>query len=234
MLAIERFENDVAPYEMQKKYVMAAECLEQAINLRRKFLGDMHQDFLSAIERYVVSCNLWGIQCLNAGQNSSALELLMKAEGLTEADNVPNFKRRVSLRAATFNNLCCYFRARGKLNAALQFAEKALKIEQKFKDAENPARTHLNYAVLLSMMNRHDEAVEHIESAIAILHDDERQISYPGSEPEEGDNSRGLQHQEVVSTLVVAYYNHWVELGRLNRCPQDAYRAPLVGFYTAL
>ena len=81
----------------------------------------------------------------------------MKAEGLTEADNVPNFKRRVSLRAATFNNLCCYFRARGKLNAALQFAEKALKIEQKFKDAENPARTHLNYAVLLSMMNRHEE-----------------------------------------------------------------------------
>ena len=26
---------------------------------------------------------------------------------MTEADNVPNFKRRVALRAVTFNNLCC-------------------------------------------------------------------------------------------------------------------------------
>jgi len=218
VLAIERFESDAGPYESQRQYVMAAECLEQAINLRRKFLGDMHQDFLTAIERYVVSCNLWGIQCLNSGQNSSSLELLLKAEAMTEADNVPNFKRRVSLRAATFNNLCCYFRARGKLNAALQFAEKALKIEQRFKDAENPARTHLNYAVLLSMMNRHEESVEHIESAIAILHDEERQISYEYGEPSDGGKSlREVQHQEVVSVLVVAYYNLWVELGRLSR-----------------
>lgn len=218
VLAIERFESDAGPYEGQKQYVMAAECLEQAINLRRKFLGDMHQDFLTAIERYVVSCNLWGIQCLNSGQNSSSLELLLKAEAMTEADNVPNFKRRVSLRAATFNNLCCYFRARGKLNAALQFAEKALKIEQRYKDAENPARTHLNYAVLLSMMNRHEESVEHIESAIAILHDEERQISYESGEPIDIDKStREMQHQEVVSVLVVAYYNLWVELGRLSR-----------------
>jgi len=221
VLAIERFESDAGPYEQQKKYVMAAECLEQAINLRRKFLGDMHQDFLAAVERYVVSCNLFGIQCLNSGQYTSSLELLKKAELMTEEKNVPNFKRRVSLRAATFNNLCCYFRARGKLNAALQFAEKALKIEQRYKDAENPARTHLNYAVLLSMMNRHEESVEHIESAIAILHDDERQISYEHTKPEDsGANAAGLreqQHLEVVSVLVVAYYNMWVELSRLSR-----------------
>jgi len=66
-------------------------------------------------------------------------------------------------------------------------------------------------------MNRHEEAVEHIESAIAILHDDERQISYRSSEHEDTDGKREEQHQEVVSTLVVAYYNHWVELGRLSR-----------------
>ena len=26
---------------------------------------------------------------------------------MTEADNVPNYQRRVVLRAVTFNNLCC-------------------------------------------------------------------------------------------------------------------------------
>lgn len=254
VLAVERLENDAGPsYEAQQKYVMAAECYEQAINLRRKLLGDTHEQFLASIERYVVRCNLWGIQCLNSGQYTHSLELLKKAEVMTEVDNVPNFRRRVALRAATFNNLCCYFRHRGKLNAALQFAEKALKIEQRYKDAENPARTHLNYAVLLSMMNRHEEAVEHIESAIAILQDEERQIfndtgletseaaspsfaaaassraaarSASGGRPSPEDrlpageclDSAGQKrYLEVVSVLVVAYYNMWVELGRLSR-----------------
>jgi len=225
VLAIERFEAEAGPFEAQRKYIMAAECLEQAINLRRKFLGDTHRDFLAGLESYVVSCNLWGIQCLSSAQYTCSLELLKKAEYMTEADNVPNFTRRVALRAATFNNLCCYYRHRGKLNAALQFAERALKIEQRFKDAESPARTHLNYAVLLSMMGRHEEAIEHIESAVAILHDEECQISYELGEgglgiaeglPAKADGSRERQ-QECVSALVVAYYNMWVELSRLSR-----------------
>lgn len=237
ILAIERFEAEAGPYEAQQKYVMAAECYEQAINLRRKYLGDADPDFLSAIERYVVCCNIWGMRYLNSGKYTSSLELLKKADVMTEADNAPNFQRRVSLRAATFSNLCCYFRHRGKLNAALQFAEKALKIEQRYKDAENPARTHLNYAVLLSTLNRHEESIEHIESAIAILHDEERQISHAhadgddsavraASPPPPGagrwpsvEDGKPAQHrlQEAVAALVVAYHNMWVELTRLSR-----------------
>lgn len=60
------------------------------------------------------------------GDSTAALELLKKAEvgtddptnefldetdppneAMTEADNVPNYQRRVLLRAVTFNNLCC-------------------------------------------------------------------------------------------------------------------------------
>ncbi|CAK9079631.1 Hypothetical protein (Fragment), partial [Durusdinium trenchii] len=70
---------------------------------------------------------------------TAALELLKKAEAMTEADNVPNYQRRVVLRAVTFNNLCCYYRSRGKQNAALQFAERCLKIEQHYKDGDNLA-----------------------------------------------------------------------------------------------
>eukprot|EP00929_Paragymnodinium_shiwhaense_P112239 TRINITY_DN80505_c0_g1_i1.p1 TRINITY_DN80505_c0_g1~~TRINITY_DN80505_c0_g1_i1.p1 ORF type:complete len:2533 (-),score=561.46 TRINITY_DN80505_c0_g1_i1:262-7860(-) len=227
VLIIERFEDDAMYYISQQKYIMAAECYEQAINLRRKFLGGAHQDFLASIERYIVSCNLWGIGCLKTGEYTTSLELLKKAEVMTEAANVPNFKRRIALRASTFSNLCCYFRHRGKLNAAMQFAEKALKIEQRFKDAEDPARTHLNYAVLLSMTNRHEEAIEHIESAISILHDEERQIFYERTrldtdDSEVDDAAKHLaktseRHKEVIAVLVVAYYNMFVELSRLSR-----------------
>merc|ERR1719352_414353 len=98
--------------------------------------------------------------------------------------------------------MSCYFRARGKQNAALQFAEKALKIGHRYKDAENLARTHLNYAVLLGSMGRHEEAVEHIEAAISLLHDED------GAIVERDD-------QEVVSMLVAAYHNMYVELHTL-------------------
>jgi len=217
VLAIGRFESDAKAYQSQSKYVIAAECLEQSSRLRQKFLGDNHQDFLSSLEQYVVLCNFWGIRCLNLGEHTSSLELLRKAEKATEVENVPNFKRRLSLRATAFNNLCCYFRHRGKLNAALHFAEKALKIEQRFKEAENPARSHLNYAFLLSMVSRNDEALEHIESAISILHDEERQISYDFSGKECSGDQQVQRYQEVVSVLVVAYFNMYVELGRLSR-----------------
>jgi len=50
VIAIERFEADARPYEAQKKFAMAADCLEQAINIRRKFLGETHRDFLAGLE----------------------------------------------------------------------------------------------------------------------------------------------------------------------------------------
>ena len=33
--------------------------------------------------------------------------VIFSFEAMTEADNVPNYQRRVVLRAVTFNNLCC-------------------------------------------------------------------------------------------------------------------------------
>lgn len=174
VLAIERFEKEAKAHEDSKQYIAASECQHSSIGLRSKLLGDEHPEFLLALERCICCCNFWGMQLLNAGQYTQALELLKKAENFTEAEGVPNFKRRVEFRAATFSNLCCYFRARGKLNAALQFAERALNIGQRYKDSGNLARTRLNYAVLLGGMSRHHEAAGHNESAIALLQDEEQ------------------------------------------------------------
>jgi len=51
---------------------------------------------------------------------------------------VPGLLRRVSLRIATFNNMCYYFRARGKLHAAQQLAERALTLEARHNELEPP------------------------------------------------------------------------------------------------
>eukprot|EP00928_Gymnodinium_smaydae_P061089 TRINITY_DN4516_c0_g1_i3.p1 TRINITY_DN4516_c0_g1~~TRINITY_DN4516_c0_g1_i3.p1 ORF type:complete len:1532 (-),score=273.36 TRINITY_DN4516_c0_g1_i3:6-4601(-) len=228
VLAVSRLELEASAREEQQKFVAAAECLEQAIALRRKLLGDGRPGTLQAIERFAMKCNLWGIQSMASGQHTSSLELLRKAQDIAESESVPNFERRVSLRAATLNNLCCYFRQRGKLNAALQYAEKALNIEQRYKEADGQARTHLNYAVLLSMMNRHKQAIENIELAIAVLNDEDRELacqvidsSTPEDRPSQGAGGRPRRRKEVASVLVVAYYNMWVEYWRQGRREQS-------------
>lgn len=203
VIAIEEAESDASFCAAYRRFVDAAEHLEQAICVRQQLLGDDHEELLVSIEKYVVSCNAWGVQCLSAGNYIAALELFKKAEAMTEADNVPNFKRRVVLRAVTFNNLCCYYRTRGKLNAALQFAEKALKIEEKYKEADSPARSYLNYGVLLSNSGRHGEALERVERAVAVLLDQHRH--------EEAEATQKPEPTEISQLLVVAHYNMFVE-----------------------
>ena len=73
------------------------------------------------------------------------LELLKKAEILTERD-LPG-------RAVTFNNLACYYRRQGKLHAALQYLQKALKIEGRLEHVDNPADTYLNACAVLSQVS---------------------------------------------------------------------------------
>ena len=65
-------------------------------------------------------CNLLAMTYLQQEDFAMVLELLKKAEILTERDN-PG-------RAVTFNNLACYYRRQGKLHAALQYLQKALKV----------------------------------------------------------------------------------------------------------
>ena len=116
------------------------------------------------------------------------LELLKKAEILTERD--------LAGRAVTFNNLACYYRRQGKLHSALNYLQKALRIEVeafflfggrpkiistylKFSDfcplqarlehVDNPADTHLNMCAVLSQLGRHAGALEHAQSALILL-----------------------------------------------------------------
>ena len=64
-------------------------------------------------------CNLLAMTYLQQEDYNLVLELLKKAEILTEKD--------AAARAATFNNFACYYRRQGKLHAALQYLQKVSK-----------------------------------------------------------------------------------------------------------
>lgn len=79
-----------------------------------------------AVERYVLLCNRWGARSVALGQRVQALALLKAAESMTEPGAAPlEPPRRMALRAATFAEMCGYFRACEKLHAAMQYAKKA-------------------------------------------------------------------------------------------------------------
>ncbi|MAC42367.1 MAG: hypothetical protein CL913_00005 [Deltaproteobacteria bacterium] len=108
------------------------------------------------------------------------------------------------------------------MNAALQCVDRALKIEQRYKDLKNTARTHLNFGVLLSLMMRHEEAMEHSECAIALLQDQEhfllqdtKSIFGEGADP-----AVRIMYDEIVASLVVAYHNTGVEMTKAARHDQ--------------
>jgi tetratricopeptide (TPR) repeat protein len=122
-------------------------------------------------------------------------ELLKKAEILTERDP--------GGRAVTYNNLACFSRQQGRLHASLTFLQRALKIEQRLKHVDNPADTHLNLCAVLSQLKRHEEALSHAQSALALLQDE--LFGGPGGA------AAAAQKPDRIAVLAIAYHNLGVE-----------------------
>lgn len=108
--------------------------------------------------------NLLAMTYLQQEDFSMVLELLKKAEILTE--------REPAGKAATYNNLACYYRRQGKLHAALTYLQKALKIESKLPNVQNPADTHINACAVLSQLGKHASALEHAQTALILLQEE--------------------------------------------------------------
>lgn len=122
-------------------------------------------------------------------------ELLKKAEIFTEKDPAG--------RAVTYNNYACFTRQQGRLHAALQFLQKALTIEEKLPHVDNPADTHLNLCAVLSQMNRHEEALNHAQSALRLLQDE----LFDGP----GGAASAASKPDRIAVLAIAYHNLGVE-----------------------
>lgn len=191
---------------MKGNYLEALECMERGLVLRQHFFGAESDEVWNACKTVGEMCNLLAMTYLQQEDFNMVLELLKKAEILTERDP-PG-------RAATFNNLACYYRRQGKLHAALQYLQKALKIESKLSNVQNPADTHINACAVLSQLGRHQGALEHAQNALILLQ--EELLSPPGAsataKPPQADR---------IAVLAIAYHNIGVEQEFLKRYEQS-------------
>jgi len=162
---IENLEKEANLHETAGRYIDAAESLEEAIELRQSLLGQMHREYSKAIERYIVLCLSWAKTCLGANQYTLGLIMLKKAESMTDSNKGPVFSRRMELRIETLNHICCYFYAKGKFNAAMQYAEKALRLSHRQHITDTVALIELNCAALLSLLDRHADSTQKLKKS---------------------------------------------------------------------
>lgn len=206
LVALQRLDETCAQLQKQGNYLEALECMERGLVLRQHFFGADSDEVWSACKTVGEMCNLLAMTYLQQEDFNMVLELLKKAEILTERDQMG--------RAATFNNLACYYRRQGKLHAALQYLQKALKIESTLSNVKNPADTHINACAVLSQLGRHQTALEHAQNALILLQ--EELLSPPGA------NAPPVPPQaDRIAVLAIAYHNIGVEQEFLKRFEQS-------------
>ncbi|RHY89694.1 hypothetical protein DYB35_004878 [Aphanomyces astaci] len=162
--ALQKLDEQCVQFQLQGNYVAALECMERALVLRRHFFGLDAVEVRESCKAVAEMCNLLSMTYLQQENYGVTLELLKKAEILTE--NHPQE------RATTLNNMACYYRRIGKLHGALTCLKRALAIELHLNKLETTADTHLNLCAVLSTMGKHAEAVEHAQSALILLQDE--------------------------------------------------------------
>ncbi len=92
--------------------------MEKGLVLRQHCYGSDSQEVWAACKTVGELCNLLAMTFLQQEDYNMVLELLKKAEILSERD-LPG-------RAVTYNNFACYYRRKGKLHSALQYLQKVL------------------------------------------------------------------------------------------------------------
>jgi len=207
LLALQRIDETCTHLQQQGNYLEALECMERGLVLRQHFFGADSDEVWRACKTVGEMCNLLAMTYLQQEDFAMVLELLKKAEILTERD--------ASGRAVTFNNLACYYRRQGKLHAALQYLQKALKIEAKLDVVQNPADTHLNTCAVLSQLGRHQSALEHAQSALILLQEE----LFKGLQPT-GDSAKAPKADRI-AVLAIAYHNIGVEQEFLKKFEQS-------------
>lgn len=208
LLALQRIDETCKQLQQQGNYLEALECMERGLVLRQHFFGADSDEVWRACKTVGEMCNLLAMTYLQQEDFAMVLELLKKAEILTERDSAG--------RAVTFNNLACYYRRQGKLHAALQYLQKALKIEARLERVENPADTYLNTCAVLSQLGRHQSALEHAQQALILLQEELSKVIGPMAQEEQQ-----VPKADRVAVLAIAYHNVGVEYEFLKKYDQS-------------
>lgn len=150
---IEKLEEKAHQLKEQARFLESLKKYDEVLVLKKTVYGEGSEEVGKSRNEAAIVCNILSMSFLQKENFVVALELLRKAESLTEEHE--------RLRAVTYNNFACLFRRTKKLRGALNYLEKALEIEYSFLHESddsvevsliesNPCDIHLNICAILS------------------------------------------------------------------------------------
>ena len=131
-------EDVVRDYRANGRDLDALRSMEHALQLRAQLIPyqqcsmqhNWQADLFRLCRQFVMVCNSLAMRALRDDAFHLAFELLKKAEGICREEEFPIPQLLCArLLATTHNNIGCFYRRRGKLHAALQYASSALNCE---------------------------------------------------------------------------------------------------------
>ncbi|KAE9021225.1 hypothetical protein PR001_g13427 [Phytophthora rubi] len=204
--ALHRLDEECVHQQRAGNYLKAFDCMERALVLRRHFFGIESEEVVQACRALAEMCNLLAMSFLQQDNYAVTIDLLKKAEVLTQ-------RHHSAERATTLNNLACYYRRLGKLHSAMTSLKRALELEKILENVRNAADTQLNMCAVLSQLGKHQEALEHAQEALITLQEgfiqSKHTTSTSSGEHSEDDTSNS--RLDRISVMCIAYHNVGVE-----------------------
>lgn len=189
------------------KYVECIDIMEEVVSIKRNIFGIDHPEFDKASEKLCEYLNLAAMIYLQKEKFEASLDCLKKAELVC--------RNSLQFKSTTYNNLACYYRRTGKIRTALTYLIQALELELKLEHPKTLADTHLNLCAVLSQLDRHEDALQHVMLSIILLQDEFLQIALPQvMDPEQEAEKIS---DERLAVLAIAYHNLGVEFEHLKR-----------------
>ena len=192
MVDIEELDKTAEKLKAEGKFMEALDIVEQGLAIRKEKYGENSEEVKKSHHQLCELCNILATFYLQKDDSQLALDLLKRAETLSE--------KNPHAQAITFNNLACYYRKVNKVKVALKYLKNALRLEQ---DIPN---THLNLCAAYSQINKHDQALSHVMHSVMILQENIMNCIESNKE-----------FEDYGPILVVAYHNMAVELEYLKR-----------------
>ncbi|KAL7690602.1 putative 43kDa postsynaptic protein [Plasmopara halstedii] len=193
-------------------YEQSAKMLLRCIRKREEIFGAMTEEIQRLRSDYDIRCAqlvalcMCGAQRAATGKDNTAFLLLRKAEELTARDGLQYCKKHVQ-RAAVYQNIANYYRKQKKYQAALQAAQKAVRINEKLAPNDRFAITYFLQACLYGLVHEHSKAGFMYTTCLLLI--DKQQT--------ENIASKNRQSTEVFDTIRTAtLHNLAIEWASLN------------------
>jgi tetratricopeptide (TPR) repeat protein len=197
----------------------------QSLEHRMELHGPNSASVLQQCKDLSDSLNGVALRYLQSEDLDAAYGLLRKAEVLTGNDDL--------ISAVTYNNLACYYRRKGRLRIALQYLQRALRIETNSSAVVNPAGTRLNLCAVLSQLGKHEEALQHAQASVILLQ--EELVAQSSSVDLAVAHKTSPELLNKMAVLSISYHNMGVEHEHLKSIDSaiDAYQkgADIARFY---